>query len=323
MHRINSAIIGFGDFTNNIIIPFMNKTGGYRIKAGLVHSPERIDYVTQKFSLEYATTDYQKILNDNDIHAVFIATRHHQHKEQIIAAIKAGKAVFTEKPMSMTRSDAEQISQVVNNEKGKLMIGFNRRFSPLIVKLKQALHKIESPYIINYRWINKAWTDTWPFDPVYGGGKLISSGCHMIDLVLYIMGKMPQSINASIGKLHHKNIKTHDTVSIMMNFNDGSIVNILSGEMGAQGYPQEKLEVFTNFGVIVLDDFKTLKFYDIAEENMSFRGQEKGFIEEFLAFHGYLQDGCVSPCGVEDGLNVAICINACLDTSQMNRKFFI
>lgn len=323
MRKINSALIGFGDFTENVIAPRLKENGNFNIKAGLVHSENRIGEVVEKFGLNYATTDYDRIIQDPDIECVFIVTRHDKHKEQIITALEAGKSVFTEKPMAMSVEDAEEIVKVAEKSSAKMMLGFNRRFSPMTAEIKKTLDEIKSPFIINYRWINKAWSSGWPFDPVQGGGKLVSSGCHMIDLVLCLMGGLPESLKASLKVLCHEGIKTHDTASVIMDFGTRGLVNITTGELGAKTMPQERLEIFTNKGVIEMSNFSTIKFYDIQRNDIASEEPLKGFQEEFTAFYNYLNSDTPSPCGVCEGLNVSICVDACLKSAKNGQTVYI
>ena len=256
----NCAVIGYGDFARDCTIPSLRNTGRFRIKYILVHSEDRAKELNaennEKGKTEFVVS-YDLILKDPEIDCVIIVTRHDKHKEQILAAIRAGKAVFTEKPMAMNLPDAELIASEVERSGVKLMVGLNRRFSTFALQIKQKLSEIEGPFLINYRWINQAWDAVWPFDPVEGGGKLVSSGCHMLDFVMFLLGEPPLSVSAQLNIMIKKGIKTHDTASVRLDFANGSTVNICTSELGAASYPQEKMEIFTQKGVIVMDNFKT------------------------------------------------------------------
>jgi predicted dehydrogenase len=313
------AIIGFGDFSRNAILPAVKATGRFKIKYVVVRSDCRAKALRESndcSGIEFVSS-YEDVLLDPSLDCVFIATRHDQHKQQILQAINAGKAVFTEKPMAMTYSDAECIAEHVKRKNGKLMIGLNRRFAPFSVRIKDILSKLEAPFLINYRWINKAWDSNWPFDPVQGGGKLVSSGCHMLDLIMYLLGDAPESVSASLKTMIKSGIKTHDSASVSLNFRDGSSVNICTSELGAAAYPQELLEIFTKEGVIVLDNFKKLSFYDFDIGDILYEEQDKGIHEEMVAFADYIEGKLdESPCGTRDGLNVARCTEACIKSSK-------
>lgn len=309
----NCAIIGYGDFTRNCTIPSLNTTKRFKIKYILVRSAERAVELNalNKDSDTLFVNSYERILNDDEVKSVFIVTRHDKHKEQILQAVRAGKAVFTEKPMAMNLVDAEEIAAEVKDTGVKLMVGFNRRFSPFALEIKSILQNIQGPFLINYRWINQAWEARWPFDLVEGGGKLVSSGCHMLDLVMFLLGDVPVSVDSELKTMIKEDIDTHDTASVRLQFQDGSTANICTSELGAVNYPQEKIEIFTRQGVIVLDNFKHLSFYGINKGDICLDQQNKGFVEEMYQFADYLEKDNVSPCSVDAGVNIAKCTEAC------------
>ena len=319
---INCAITGYGEFTQNSIIPALQDSGRFKIKYILVRSAKRAQELNSS-SKKHETLfvdSYDDILNDSEIDCVIIVTRHDKHKEQILQAVQAGKAVFTEKPMAMNLVDAEEIATEVEKTGMKLMVGLNRRFSPFAIKIKQMLSEIKGPFLINYRWINKAWDSKWPFDPVEGGGKLVSSGCHMLDFVMSLLNDTPESVSAELKTMIKEDIKTHDTASVRLDFKDGSTVNICTSELGAVSYPQEKMEIFTREGVIVMDNFKQLSFYGINSGDICLEQQNKGVMEEMKEFAAYLDGKQESPCGVEAGVNVAQCTAACLKSAESGNK---
>lgn len=321
------AVIGYGDFARDCTIPSLHNTGRFRIKYVLVHSKERARELNaeknEKDKTEFVVS-YDLILKDPEIDCVIIVTRHDKHKEQILRAVRAGKAVFTEKPMAMNLPDAELIASEVKRSGVKLMVGLNRRFSTFASQIKQKLSEVDGPVLINYRWINQAWDAVWPFDPVEGGGKLVSSGCHMLDFVMFLLGEPPLSVSAQLNTLIKKGIKTHDTASVRLDFANGSTVNICTSELGAASYPQEKMEIFTCRGVIVMDNFKSLYYYSMDSGDICLEQQNKGVMEEMEVFAGYLDGKYVtSPCGVTDGVNVARCTAACLKASESGRKIML
>lgn len=271
------AIIGGGEFAVHNTIPALCRLGRFDIRTIMESTASRAAELKRKFPELTVTGSYDAVLDDPGIAAVFIATRHHQHKDQIMAALAAGKHVFSEKPMAMNLDDARLILAATRNAGKKFMIGFNRRFSPLARIMKQKLSSIKGPVFINYRWINKPWDSLWPFDPVEGGGKLVSSGCHMSDLIMFLLG--------------------------------------------AVTLPQERLEIFAAGGVMVMENFQTLRFFDMPGENLALPQPEKGIAEEMAAFADYL-DGRFprSPCSAEDGFNTVLCCAAAQESQRTMRK---
>jgi len=315
---IDCAIIGYGEFTQSVTIPCLEATKRFRIKYILVRSAERATAMNADNSVPGCcfVDSYERILADQTIKCVFIVTRHDQHRDQIMAALEAGKDVFTEKPMAMNVKDAMAIEKKVAETGRRLMVGFNRRFSPLSIRIKETLAKLPGPYLINYNWINKAWITEWPFDPIQGGGKLVSSGCHMIDLILFLLGETPSQISASLSTLCRKGIQTHDTAIVGLRFADGTRVNICTSEIGSNGFPQEKMEIFSAGGAMLMNDFKELRFFNLPNQDIVSDKQEKGLFEEMLAWAGCLDGKSPAlPCDVYAGVNAARCVEACLKSA--------
>lgn len=319
--KIKCAIIGAGEFTFNNIIPSLSRTNRFDIKYLVARSRQRILELGDALGSIKPTSSIDEVLHDPEINCVFVSTRHHLHKDQIIAALAAGKNVFSEKPLAMNLNDARQIVAAARHSTCKMMLGFNRRFSPFALEIRRHLQHIAGPFIVNYRWINKMWDVTWPFDAVEGGGKLISSGCHLLDLTMFLLNEVPRQISASISTMIRPQIKTHDSASLCLEFASGSVANICTSELGATSLPQEKMEIFTRQGAIVMEDFQKLSFYDMAAQNITLAQPEKGIDAEMIAFADYLEGKTTqSPCSVLDGYNTVLCCAAALESQQKQVK---
>ena len=322
--KIKCAIIGGGEFALNSTIPSLLRTNRFDIKYLVVRSGERISGLGNSMDPILLTSSIDAVLHDPDINCVFITTRHHLHKEQIIAALNAGKNVFSEKPLAMNLSDARQIIDVARNSKCKIMLGFNRRFSQFALEIRRHLQNIAGPFIVNYRWINKIWDSTWPFDAVEGGGKLISSGCHLLDLTMFLLDEVPLQVSASISTMVRSEINTHDSASLCLEFASGSIANICTSELGTASLPQEKMEIFTRQGAIIMENFQNLSFYDMDSENITLKQPEKGIDAEMFAFADYLEGKITnSPCSIMDGYNTVLCCAAALESQQKRTKILL
>ncbi len=316
-NKFKYALLGYGEFARQVIHPCLVRHGGFELKSVLVHNRERQRKMLAENSVPCTVTcDIMDILNDKSIDCVFVLTRHDSHAAQIIKSLENGKAVFTEKPPAMNIADMERIIKTLNRTGGKFMTGFNRRFAPLTAKLKNVLSRISPPYVINYCWMNPPWDDDWPFHPAQGGGKLVSSGCHMVDLIYYLMGHEPEYLHCRLNTTVRKNISTHDTANLSLAYADGSTVNICTGEMGSPGFPAEKMEIFTRQGIIVMKDFNSLEFFGPEFDNVKLDGQDKGFTREIEAFYEYLkQPDAPSPVSVRESFMVMKCIEKALKAS--------
>ncbi|MDK2916222.1 MAG: hypothetical protein PWR25_779 [Euryarchaeota archaeon] len=242
--------------------------------------------VAKKYGFAYCTTDYQKILDDPDIDAVLIATRNDLHAPMAIEALRAGKDVFVEKPLA---TDIESLRRIVEarNESGqRLMVGFNRRHSPLAVRMKEFFANRATPAVLHYR-VNAGQIppEHWVHDDEQGGGMLISECCHFIDFMQYIIGARPVQVVARAIE-PTGTIQKYDNFQATLTFDDGSLGTVTYTTLGDRTYPKETVEVFAGNAVGRITDFRDLELRREGKASREKRWltQEKGFAEELLAF---------------------------------------
>jgi predicted dehydrogenase len=294
---VGIGFIGAGNFARAILLPRFAKLKGARLQ-GISTANGRSGQTTgEKFGFAYATTDSSRLLSDPDVTAVVIATRHGSHARLAAEALRAGKAVFVEKPLAIDQAGLDEVMAAYTAQ-SLLTVGFNRRFSPLAVQLKNAFDP-ETRLAINYR-INAGPipADSWVHDPVEGGGRIIGEGCHFVDFVQFVTGDTPIEVFAHA--LSGPDGKLHDTVSITIKLARGSIATIDYFATGDKSFPKERVEVYGGGRVAVLDDFRELKvFRDGKSERTRKLVQDKGFDEEVAAFMAALRGGGVAPIPIE------------------------
>jgi predicted dehydrogenase/threonine dehydrogenase-like Zn-dependent dehydrogenase len=290
--EVNVGFIGAGNFAQNILLPRLKGLCNF---TGIVTAHgNSARYVADKYKFKYCSDNANDLIEDKNTNTVFIATRHNLHARQVINTLKAGKNVFVEKPLAMTMEELEEIKSIFDSsqEGNRLMVGFNRRFSPLI----QTIHKLfpsEQPKAMNFR-INAGSVpaDHWVNDPELGGGRIIGEGCHFIDLAMYIAGS---PISSVIANAMNENPQQNDTISISLTFNNGSVANISYFSNGSKSLPKEYIEVFSSGVTAVIDDFKTLTIYDKKITKHKLKSQDKGHTEEVKQFIKSIKDGKSSP----------------------------
>jgi predicted dehydrogenase/threonine dehydrogenase-like Zn-dependent dehydrogenase len=251
--RAALGFIGAGNYARSVLIPAFARSGA-RLRtiasAGGVSSV----HAGRKFGFEQATTDAAEILADPDIDAVVITTRHNDHAAGVLAARAAGKHVFVEKPLCLTLDELSRIEAAWQGESPLLMVGFNRRFSPHVQRLKTLLVSVRGPKAFVMTVNAGAIPGThWTLDPDVGGGRLLGEGCHFIDLLRYL---------AAAPIVTHEtrllDSATRDSAVITLGFADGSIGTIHYLANGSKAFPKERLEVFAAGAVLVLDNFRRL-----------------------------------------------------------------
>jgi predicted dehydrogenase len=217
----------------------------------------------------------------------------------VCGALRAGKNVFVEKPLAMTGEELEQVREAYEAADGaaRLMVGYNRRFAPLLRDLVAAL-PLDVPRAIQYR-INAGLLppEHWVHDPVAGGGRIIGEACHFIDLAMHVAGSPIVSVSAAAVPTSGR---PHDTAAIALGFADGSIATISYYSTGSKQLPKEYLEVHAGGVSAVLDDFRELRIHGATGIRKKKAKQDKGHAEEISAFLQALRDGAPAPIPFEE-----------------------
>ena len=227
------------------------------------HRNERKSTAT-KHGFAYSTTDAEKILRDARINTVFIATRHNLHASIACAAIAAGKNVFLEKPMCVRVEEIGDIESAIalRATSARLMVGFNRRFSPHSDAIREFFTSRGTPMFITYR-INAGFVpkDSWLHDPEVGGGRIVGELCHFVDWCESITGSTPIDVRAAAISSNDSRQTTEDSVAATIRYADGSVAAIQYVALGASSLPKERAEVFADGKIAVMDDFVTTTFH--------------------------------------------------------------
>jgi predicted dehydrogenase len=257
---VRLGILGAGNFATAVMLPAIQKIPEIEKIAIASGNGANAQHASRKFAFQYAASTASQILEDPDINTIAILTRHNLHAAQVAAGLRAGKHVFCEKPLALSFDELEDIAQVlagIPNPAPLLTVGFNRRFAPLVVKLKAFLQNRHEPMAAHYR-INAGYIplNHWLHDPAQGGGRIVGEGCHFIDLLTFLVGQMPTHIQA-LG-LPDGGRYREDNVVLQVHFADGSLGTISYMANGDKAYAKEYLEVFSGGRVAVLDDFRTL-----------------------------------------------------------------
>jgi len=254
---LNAAVIGCGNYFSRVIIPILKKTE-LNLHTLVSNSSLTSSFYGNKFKFEKLSSDIETALANEDIDIFFIGTRHDSHGEIVKKCLDKGKHVFVEKPLCLNLEELNNIKKSFVY-KNTLMVGFNRRFSPIYKLFKTKIKKYSAPksviYICNAGYLP---SDHWLNDLKKGGGRMIGEACHFLDLIRDLIGFPLLDINLT--KSNSKNI--NDTFSLNMNFEDGSIASIHYFSNGNKLYPKENLKVFVNNNIFELDNFKSIKSWE-------------------------------------------------------------
>jgi predicted dehydrogenase/threonine dehydrogenase-like Zn-dependent dehydrogenase len=295
--EIGIGFIGAGNFARATLLPRFSKAKAARLQGIATANGRSAQTTGEKFGFAYATTDSSRVLNDPDITAVVIATRHGSHARLAAEALRAGKAVFVEKPLAIDQAGLDQVVSALTQD-SLLTVGFNRRFSPLAAQLKSAFGA-STALAINYR-INAGPIppESWVHDPAEGGGRIIGEVCHFLDFIQYVTDELPTEVFAHA--LSGPDGKLHDTVAITIKLSGGSIASIDYFATGDKSFPKERVEVYGGGAVAVLDDFRQLRIIAGGKSQSTKKlVQEKGYDQEVAAFLAAVQGGAPAPIALD------------------------
>lgn len=254
------SFFGAGNYAARVLIPAFSKAGA-RLRALCNTGGVSGIHAARRNGFEVLTTEPQTILDDRETGVVVIATRHDSHADLAIAALRAGKSVFVEKPLAV---DPAQLSAVeaawreASSSGSMLTVGFNRRFAPLAQQMKRLVDAVTGPKCIVYT-VNAGAIppDHWTQDSASGGGRILGEACHFIDLMRWLAGAPIRDWRATAAQTAGRIVD--DCASITLTFEDGSIGTVHYFANGAREFPKERVEVFAGGGVLRLDNFRALR----------------------------------------------------------------
>ena len=254
--KLNISFIGAGSYAQGNLLPNIPADPRIRRVGVLTNTGTTSKRVAEKYRFSFCASGEDDVFDENT-NTIFVATRHDSHAKYVLKGLQSGKNVFVEKPICLTEEELTEIEKA-HKESGKsVMIGFNRRFSPLVQQMKKKIGSgaMSMIYRVNAGSIPK---DSWIQDLEIGGGRIIGEACHFIDLLTFINGSIPKAISAIA--LPDPN-GLNDTVTISIQFENGSIGTVAYFSNGSKELPKEYLEVYHAGSTAVIKDFKEVMFY--------------------------------------------------------------
>lgn len=294
--HVKVGFIGAGNFAKSVLLPRLKKFKEVGLVGVATSTGMSAKYTAHKFGFAYGTTDYHEIIEDEDINTVFIATRHDLHASLVMEALRRRKHVFVEKPLCINEHELREIAGVLHdrspvaNDRPLLMVGFNRRFSPFAREVADFFRDRKEPMAISYRVNAGAMPkDSWVHDPSEGGNRIIGEVCHFVDLITFWTNSKPMKVFAeSVSNGSSGN----ESAIIVLHFADGSLGSIAYVTNGDRSLPKERIEVFGDSAVAVIDDFSRLSLTRNGKKRTVRRlGQDKGHYGEVQAFIKAVQRG--------------------------------
>ena len=250
------GVIGAGGYVPAMLLPHF-KSENVEFRSIATASGISAHDVGKRFGFAYAVSSAEEVLDDKDVNLIVIGTRHDLHAELARQALLRNKNVFVEKPLALNDEQLDQVLEAASHSTGRLMVGFNRRFSPLAQQAKSLFANRDTPLSILYR-VNAGHLpkEHWTQDPVEGGGRIIGEVCHFVDLMVFLTGALPISVFAESVAAKSPKIVDADSVFITMRFADGSNGAIAYLSEGDKSLPKERIEIFGAGKSFLIDDFR-------------------------------------------------------------------
>ena len=298
---VRIGLIGAGGYAKSMLLPNF-KSAGALFKGIATASGVSARDTGSQYGFSYCASGADEIINDDEVNLVVIATRHDSHAELARRALERGRHVFVEKPLAMDEGELSGVLEAARQSNGKLMVGFNRRFSPHARTAKGFFANRQSPLSISYR-INcgRIPPEHWIQDAHEGGGRIVGEVCHFIDLMHFLTGAVTTRVYAESIASRNQKIVDQDSVFVTLRFSDGSNGSIAYLAGGDKALPKERVEVYGEGKTLILDDFRTITTYrNGREETSRLRNQNKGQADEVAAVCNVVIGDTAAPITLAD-----------------------
>ncbi|HYJ47478.1 MAG TPA: bi-domain-containing oxidoreductase, partial [Pyrinomonadaceae bacterium] len=298
---VRAGLIGAGLYAQSVLLPHY-KESGVEFRAVMTATGVTARDLAEKYGFNYCASSADEILDDADVNLVVVATRHDLHAELARRALIRGKHVFVEKPLALNEEELAGVVEAAENSAGRLMVGFNRRFSPLARSAQTFFSDRRAPLSILCR-VNagRIPKSHWLQDPREGGGRIIGEVCHFVDLMHFLTGSLVTRVYAEAVTSRNQEMVDEDNIFVTLKFADGSNGSIAYIAEGDKALAKERVEIFGEGKSFVLDDFRSATRYSNGRsELIKPRPQDKGQAAETRAVCAVVLGGGPAPIALED-----------------------
>ncbi len=306
------GLIGPGGFAKNILVPAFAEAGAHLELVGGGSGPSA-ESAGRDLGFARVAADEIAVIEDPDVDAIVIATRHGSHADLATRALEAGKHVFCEKPLALDEDELERVLEAARRSENILLVGFNRRFSPFLRELRSFIG--DARLLANYRIsAGRIPPSAWVHDLEEGGGRIVGEVCHFLDSLVYLAEARVSAVAAAAIDEPSLPLQARDNVVVNVTLDDGSVGTISYVAAGSAALPKERLEVFAGAQTAVLDDYRSLELYDDGGlRKQESRQQDKGHRDEVRAFLQSVRTG-TSPVALDEMGNVSLAAIAVVES---------
>lgn len=275
--KIGLAFVGPGGFAKETLMPLFRASPDFSMKWVVSSNPLHATEATKRYGFERGTCELKEALADPNVGLVAIATPNNLHYPMLAEALTAGKVAMVEKPLCISRGEFEAIKKLQADTGAPIIVGFNRRYSPLMLKMKEWIKSMDGPFFINYR-VNAGFSERskWSHDPAVGGGRIIHECGHFLDIFGFLLGNAEPEIFVQSAGVNGSSSVARDNLSITLKYPNGSLANLTYVAMGSKLMDRERIEVFAQSSSAVLEDFVRLTRYGQRSETIRLNSADKG-----------------------------------------------
>jgi polar amino acid transport system substrate-binding protein len=294
LQNLNAGFIGAGSFAQSYLIPNV-KSFGASLDTVVTSRGITSKNVAEKFGFNACSTSLKDVFDNKEINTVFIATPHSSHADLVIQSLNAQKSVFVEKPLAISEQELQKVIETKSSNNCHLMVGFNRRFAPICVRIKKEFENTGEPFVIQIR-VNAGFIpkEHWTQRPKIGAGRIIGEMCHFIDLMQFFTDSEPVKVYADCIQSSNEKLKTDDNIAVVVKFKDGSIGSLTYVANGDKALPKEQIEIFNAGKAAAINDFRSGAFYN-NNKSQNLKSDGKGHQQEVRAFLNALSNEKESP----------------------------
>lgn len=283
-------VVGAGYFARTYHLPHLEAEPGFAVAGVVSGTGAGARHAAEKVGAGFCGTDLEEGLAQPGVDVVLIATRHHLHVPQTLAAVAAGKHVLVEKPPVLDADGLRAVAGALRDRPVRYAAGFNRRHAPLAAHLKGLLQGRTGPLHGVYRMnAGRLPAGHWVNDPVEGGGRILGEGCHAFDWFNFLTGAVPETVQASRVRSKDAAVVDDDNLTATVTYDDGSVLTLLYTTAGPRDHPKEQFEVFAPGFAAVLTDYRELRWRGARTGKKSLRVEDKGQRAEMRAWARYLR----------------------------------
>lgn len=295
--KVGIAFIGAGSYAQSHLLPNLPQDGKVNRLGVMTSSGTTARSVVERFGFGFCTSDKNDFIKDAAINTVFIATRHDSHARYVLDSLRAGKHVFVEKPLCLVEEELDEVREAYCVGASQLMVGFNRRFSPMGMLLREKIGAgaMAMIYRIN---AGKIPADSWIQDREQGGGRIIGEVCHFVDFLTFLNGSLPVEVFATAMP---DSASLQDTVAVQLCFENGAVGTISYFANGSKAVSKEYIEVYKEGMTGIIQDFRMLEVFGTGRPfRKKLRSQDKGQKNMVQAFIESIQEGTPAPIPFHD-----------------------